>query len=665
MLSKLGVGRKLLLLSSSFMLPIALLAYLFIAQTEKDIVFASKEVDGMVYFNSLRVELNELTAWALGKGNASALDQARNDVRRQGEIYDLDMKSGESHGKAQEAIKAALAAKTAPADAFDPTLDAVSDHMTKVEDGSNLTLDPDLDSYYTQDMVALKFPSLVLALTRTLVPAQQILASAEPTPEDMVAFLTARGAFVAAAAALDGDVVSAERGNPDGLVKQALDGSYTKLTNQLADYTKLLMAVNDADNPHPSLDQLRLGQDKAQAALRDTWAIACGEVTRLLVVRLDNLHGGMYRSLGLALVILLASLALAWKIASSISVPFAEMVDVVDRLGRGETGFVVPGMDRHDEFGPLAKALDHWRQSLIAADKVHADEIARVQAQSDRAKHIERVTGEFESGAEAVILSVVKAVHDMEQVAVSMNNSADTTSTQATTVAAAAEQSAMSSQAVASAAEQLSSSIREIGMQVELSTRASKEATAQALRTNDTVNGLAESSSRIGEVVQLILDIASQTNLLALNATIEAARAGEAGKGFAVVANEVKNLANQTARATDEISNQIAAVQDASNEAVQAIEGIVHQISEINEISTGLAAAVEQQSAATSEIARGISQTASGAQDVSSTIVGVSQQAANTGAASVQVMSVTKTLSSSTDHLKQIVDNFLREVQVG
>jgi len=269
----------------------------------------------------------------------------------------------------------------------------------------------------------------------------------------------------------------------------------------------------------------------------------------------------------------------------------------------------------------------------------------------------------FERDVKGVVAAVSSAAGQMENAARTMSGNAEETSMQSTTVAAAAEEATTNIQTVAAAAEELSSSISEISRQVADSARIAAGAMDEADRTNRMVQSLAAAANKIGEVVKLINDIAAQTNLLALNATIEAARAGDAGKGFAVVANEVKSLANQTAKATEEIAAQISAVQSATRDAVGAIGGIAKTIGQINDIASAIAGAVEEQGAATQEIARNVQQAAMGTQEVTGTIARVSAAAAHTGSAAREVLTAATTLTGSSTTLERQVEKFLVEVR--
>ena len=405
--------------------------------------------------------------------------------------------------------------------------------------------------------------------------------------------------------------------------------------------------------------------------LGERMVASADEVTESLRQFQDNLgpkaqaaiSAAVTTTIVVALVALVIGVLAAWLIGMGISRPVVAMTAAMQRLANKDMTAEIPAKDQKDEVGEMAAAVQVFKDNMIRADELAAQQAREQEARNRRAAAVENLTRKFDSEASTVLNTVSSAATELESTSASMSATAEETSKQATTVAAAAEQASTNVQTVASAAEELSNSIQEISRQVTKSTEISGRAVREAEQTHSRVQGLAQAASKIGEVVDLITDIAEQTNLLALNATIEAARAGDAGKGFAVVASEVKNLANQTARATEEIGAQIGGIQTATREAVTAIDGIGRIIGEINQIATAIASAVEEQGAATREIARNVEQAATGTQEVSSTIVGVNQAAGETGAASGQVLEASQELSRQAEGLKTIVQKFLHDVR--
>ncbi len=353
----------------------------------------------------------------------------------------------------------------------------------------------------------------------------------------------------------------------------------------------------------------------------------------------------------------------ALMIVNGVSKPIGAMTEAMKRLAAHDLKTAIVGVGRKDEIGSMADAVQVFKDNMIEADRLTEAQKAEQQVKEKRAQALDMLTRNFEAKVRELVGSLSSAATEMEATARSMTSTAEETSKQSMTVASATEQASSNVQTVASASEELSSSIQEIARQVAQSSKIALRAVDDAKRTDATVQELATGAQKIGEVVTLIQNIASQTNLLALNATIEAARAGEAGKGFAVVASEVKALANQTAKATDEISGQIGQIQDSTKQAVDAIRSITQTIDEISQIANAIASAVEQQGSATKEIARNVQEAARGTHEVASNITRVKDGSAATGAAAGQVLGAAGQLSQQAQTLNREVDHFLADVK--
>jgi methyl-accepting chemotaxis protein len=381
----------------------------------------------------------------------------------------------------------------------------------------------------------------------------------------------------------------------------------------------------------------------------------------------EELHATARFDLVTQLALLAAALAFAFGSVTTVQRrvinPLRAIKDAMLKVAAGDLTAEAPFSDRHDEIGALAGALATFKQNAVEKVRIEGEQRDRSTQATQRQKTIEASIASFEGQIGEALGALAEAAGQMRNTSDDMSAISHQTSTQVKTAAQASEEASANVQTVASASEELSASIADISRQVVHAAEIAGRAVDETKQTDGTVRGLAESAERIGEVVKLINDIAGQTNLLALNATIEAARAGEAGKGFAVVASEVKSLANQTAKATEEISGQIAAVQKVSKEAMDAIQGIGSTIGEVSTVATSIASAVEQQGSATQEITRNTQGAARRTKDASDNIAGVSKGADATGMASQNVKSAAEALALRTEQLRGEVNDFLAKIR--
>ena len=443
----------------------------------------------------------------------------------------------------------------------------------------------------------------------------------------------------------------------------ALDGLYAGLTEYQTLFDRL---VRENASGEAAVDQLEAVGSQVTALITETsdgFNDHRGVLGSVINATLEAAELIAMWTTGIGLVL---GAVIAFFLARSIVTPVTGLTSAMTQVSEGDLATEIPALDRKDEVGAMAQALAVFRDALRRNREMEEEAKAReAEAEAEKRAALARMADEFEEKVGGLVRQLSSSSAELEATARSLSSTAEETNMQSASVASTAEQTAANVQAVATATEQLAASAQEIGGQVAQTATKSANAVEQARETNGLVTELSTSAQKIGEVIAMISAIAEQTNLLALNATIEAARAGEAGKGFAVVAAEVKGLADQTAKATEEIASQITGMQGISQKSVNAIGAIAQQIEEMSALANSVAAAVEEQQAATSEISRNVAEAARGTQESTSNISQVREASSHTASASEQLLTSANELSENAGALETEVSHFLERVRAG
>ncbi len=532
-------------------------------------------------------------------------------------------------------------------------------------------------------LVLLIFAGVSGSSTFALFRADTLFGEYRAVAIASAALMEMRGDFYSARVAAAGyaqDRAPSDAAETQAMIKSSLD-AYARIRQRIVDPELLALVDGLRDGItafEAHFNQIRASGESGEAVVErldqlgsaatkmisDAAASADAKRDQIGPVVDNTLKNAEVVSIWTTSIGLLVSMALAFFLARSIVTPVTSITAAMKRVSDGDLATEIPARDRRDEIGAMAAALAVFRDAL--ARNREMEQAARMQeeeAQAEKRRTMEALANDFEAKVGTLVRQLSAAADEMETAARSMSSNAEQTNQQSGMVAAAAEETSANVQAVATATEELSVSASEIGGQVTQSSDIAARAVGDARRTNEKVQDLAQGAAKIGDVVKLISDIAEQTNLLALNATIEAARAGEAGRGFAVVASEVKELASQTSRATEDIAGQIAAIQNSTSDVVEAIQSIGTTIEDMHRIAASVAAAVEQQQAATSEIARNVNEAARGTQEVTENITQVREAATHTGAAAAQVLTAANGLAKNAGEMNRELGAFLNGIR--
>ena len=655
-MKNLSIAKKNVIALFILTLPLIIMMYYLVSDKDDLIAFTIKEINGVRDIRPLKQALGIVV---LTPPQKDALSPVAKSIR---ETLDTDPQNLADQKKEHDLLAAldtisGVAGSSQQADAIGKITDLVS----SISDTSNITLDPDTDGYFVGDLIVNQTTGVLIqinALLTALKNAEDDRATTvdhKTSIEHKIAFAEAHDGLVASAGNVATEYGKAVAGNTDGSVEKNLATGVKSLGAAVDQVNAAIKAADAA-----ALRTAALAVVKATNELNNP---LCDTLDLLLKARNAGFRHVVMSRLATSFVMLLVGLFISLRVIKSITRPLREISTVMGRMAEGDLDVAVAGAERGDEIGNMARATEIFRQNGLEARRGADEQKNAQQAKEERARKVDKSLADFDASMNSIFKTLTKATNELESTAGKMSSIAEETSGQASTVATVATQASSNVQTVAAAAEELAASISEISRQVQDASGIAAEAVQIVQSTNTSMQSLSKNAGQIGDVVSLITDIAGQTNLLALNATIEAARAGDAGKGFSVVASEVKNLAGQTAKATENISRQIAAIQQSTAGAVSAINQISAIIGQISQAQSAIATAIEQQGEATKEISRNVIEASTGTAEVSRNIANVSTAADRTGESAFSLLASSKGLAQQTDMLRKEVQKFIASVK--